>query len=745
MQKVRRFLNVHCTMLKKPLNITSYIQRPIDNNKEPTRIPITEWEYDEIHAGERPRTGNTSSSYYSEPDMFSVGSPGSHPNTSDSDDELNQLYIPNALGDKDLMNIDPNTAGKALQGELKFIANSHFETEERIKKQKEATKATLSTFKYNYFYDIPDEDEQSNLPRLGKKSKSKKINKSTRSLHPQMSRTSTRKSPNTSPQSSRNSSPENRTNTLTIEGRSSTNLLKSITNSPKNSEIKKRTSALREQKSPKYTTTSEFSISDDDLDLLKSESATIKNLKSPVKEKTKQGTAEMREERKPKIVEKSSDDNFELTFDDVQGSGIHPYEDTLQRTEFQISDDSELERTLENPDKPSVELYATGTKGMDCLDTSELLKTVKSFNSSQITQEQYDYLNRPKNKMSSKNSSPEHKSPKNTLKKTVKYAERKKSPDSPPKQNKSSPPVFSRYLKENSPKPKLKDDTPTRFKYDVKPLKNDPPSMYKNHPPKPPKKVELEQPTRIKYNPNEIPDNPPTFLTDKNRNKMTKKKIVFEENPLKEFESEDEEQVINEHKRKKMIEERVNKIHGNNSPNAKSVRGKNSNKQQKQLSPEQKDAIRKKNEKERRMFYDPAETQASKLRNQRIRQKLALKHEQERLLEEAEVERLQRQHDVYLQLEPELRRLAQISKERQGKAKKFVGRANHPKSVESIQNALKKVDETEVLLRRNDRSLILKDVMNKRTKERREKQKSDELHSLEKRKNANEKLRKMWS
>ena len=155
--------------------------------------------------------------------------------------------------------------------------------------------------------------------------------------------------------------------------------------------------------------------------------------------------------------------------------------------------------------------------------------------------------------------------------------------------------------------------------------------------------------------------------------------------------------------------------------------------------------MKEKEEKSKKMFFEPAETQASRLRNQRIKQKLAIKHEQERILDEAENERIRRQQQVALQLEPELLRLEQISKERQGKKKKIQGRSNDSKAVESIQNALENVKNTEVLLRRSDRSLILKDVNNKKLKERREKEKMDEYRMLEKRKTANERIMKMWS
>ncbi|OHT17078.1 hypothetical protein TRFO_41309 [Tritrichomonas foetus] len=730
----------------KPVNITSYLQRPVDSYKEPIRAPITEWEYDEIHAGEKPKTGNTSSDS-SDLYEFSVSSNS----YSQNDDDLLDLCHPAQFNEPDLLNADPNRAGKALKGDLDFLASAHFRSEDRKKKQKDATNATLSTFKYTYFDDIPDEETQSNLPKL-----SSGVSDFISSNSPPKSSYQSSELPKGSFKKNSNQSRQS-----TLTGKSSTDLLKSSTseyNPEKSLEISKRTASLREKKSPKNlknsvlskgskrNTLSEFVISsdddDDEFDILKSSSSTIKNLKSPVKPEIRQKTSQLREERKPKPKEESSSDDFYLETNQSDIQNDHNNQTANQLTsrskakelnkidtlnDFEISEDDELEKSIERTmkstiDKPKVEFYATGTTGMDCIDTEELLKPVSSFSSAKISQEQYDRLNRSK-KFDNDDENTLNKKGQMTGTSTLKsFSKNDSTIDNKNSKYEANPPsMFSKYIEEHPPPPKPKDDTPTKFTYKVKPLKNDAPSMYQNQPPQPPKKVEFDQSTKIAYRPAEVIDNPPSFLTETDRNKKKRKPVTFEQDPLKEFELEpDEEKVLENHRRRKMIEDRVNGPSDQHQNNTK-----------KQLSPQQKEKLKKQQEREKKMFYDPAETQASKLRNQRIRQKLALKHEQERILEEAEVDRLRREQEVYLQIEPELRRLAKISKERQGSSKKFTGRANNPKSVESLQNALKKVEETEVLIRRSDRSLILKDVMNKRVKDNRERQKQDETRALE--------------
>lgn len=139
----------------------------------------------------------------------------------------------------------------------------------------------------------------------------------------------------------------------------------------------------------------------------------------------------------------------------------------------------------------------------------------------------------------------------------------------------------------------------------------------------------------------------------------------------------------------------------------------------------------KSTQKEKQMFYDPTETVSTKLRNQRIRQKLALNRERSRIEEEEERERENRRKLTGKRIEPELRRLAAISEERQESAFKVAARVNNEASVRELKERMKKVEEEEVILRRNDRKLIMADVDNKRRKEQKENEKRVESERMD--------------
>jgi hypothetical protein len=108
-------------------------------------------------------------------------------------------------------------------------------------------------------------------------------------------------------------------------------------------------------------------------------------------------------------------------------------------------------------------------------------------------------------------------------------------------------------------------------------------------------------------------------------------------------------------------------------------------------------------------------------------------HERERIEAEGEREREERRKRAGKRIEPELRRLAAVSEERQQKALKLSPGSNDPESVRQLREILKTVETTEVMLRRNDRSMILTDVKNRKRKERQEKEKEAEARRLQRR------------
>jgi hypothetical protein len=121
-----------------------------------------------------------------------------------------------------------------------------------------------------------------------------------------------------------------------------------------------------------------------------------------------------------------------------------------------------------------------------------------------------------------------------------------------------------------------------------------------------------------------------------------------------------------------------------------------------------------KKEADRWQLCDPGETHATRLRNQRARQRLALEHERARIEAEEESDRKERRRNAGRRIEPELRRLAAASKERQQK----VGRGveGDDKAVE-LRRIMKNVKKTEEIVCRNDRAIIMMEVQNIKRKE----------------------------
>jgi hypothetical protein len=138
-----------------------------------------------------------------------------------------------------------------------------------------------------------------------------------------------------------------------------------------------------------------------------------------------------------------------------------------------------------------------------------------------------------------------------------------------------------------------------------------------------------------------------------------------------------------------------------------------------------------KGEVDRRRFYDPGETQATKLRNQRTRQRLALEHERARIEAEDERERRERRRDAARRIEPELRRLAAVSEERQRKAGR--GSQTDEKTVGHLRKIMRKVERTEVMLYRNDRAIILTEAQNRKRKEEQEMARQADLRRSQRR------------
>ena len=649
--------------------------------------PMTEWEYDEKHAGESPRQLSDSDSTESGLCEFSVSSDSFDLDFGkDDDDELGvcQVTRTGPLNDDELLAMDARDIGKSLKGDLDFLAESHQRADERMSQREKMSKAAVSRFKYTYFDDV-SEQTGSKLPQLSIGSdfvSTESLKKCERSQNLPGFLQPARKVP---------------------EG------------SPKAKAIAARTAQLRKAKD-------EGVHVEDEKDAQERKMPSIVESGSVTREEIARRTSELRDLKTPKTEQASLI------------ASMKKMSATMDQPEFEISDDDELELSIPHDDAPVRTLRTSGTltyEGRTDLDelksecdelrTTDLLKTIPDIPT--ISDEAYERLNRSPNRTQEE--------PKSPMASTGKRRQVDAYPANPPT-------LFSKYIEEHPPPPKLQIETPGRFKYEPPEIRNEEPGMMKRDPPKPRVSIrdDDDKDARIVYDVKPIRDKSPSFLKNPKRQKVQRSKspdiMEVADKALQEFDFSDDEKAVDDYKRKQRVKQLVQECAGVKFDEPKSPSKKLSRKAE------------ERKEKERKMFYDPAETKASKLRNQTIRQKFAVIHEKKRMEEEEEYERRMKEREVGRRINPELRRLAKISEERQKKSQKQLGRFNDPKAVESLERAVKNVEGTEVMLRRNDRSMILRDCQNKRRKESLAEAKRVEIEGLQARKAANEKLMKMW-
>lgn len=648
---------------------SSYTNRPIRANQTPPIVPLTEWEYEEKHAGEPPRLDFSSTSSNSEDSdlyQFSV-----------SDDDMG-TFDEDAQEDvqiKDVLDtIDSKALGTALQGDLDFLASSHFQAKEHMDQNREASKKTIEVFKYPYFHDVSLEQEKTStqLPEISVDSFNTDFVSTDPEEKPKSKLPSTKKTTVKFDASTKASMKKKSTlGTETIPDLSISS--STIKGSSSKTQSKLKTKTLEEELG---TTT----LVNDILD----SSGTIKKDKSKSKAQAKSVEEEL--------------GTTALVNDFINSSDK---DDKFDETDEIIAD-----------------FVDTGTVG---IETTDLLKTIPDDRivKPKIDEETFQRLNKSAKKIEQKEEPPEE--PKIQTKYTDPIV--------------SNPPSFYKKYGESHPPPPKKDylDSPPKIEYKPEDIPNKTPEVYTRNSFKKP--IQHEPiPDRIEYEPKPLVNNSPKFLSEPRSSRMKKDETIRWQNQTRDnYDFSDDEEAVEEFKRKKEIEKRANMMHEKSEQKEK----------EKKKKKDKSDSPKKISEKEKRMFYDPYETYASKLRNQRIRQKLALQHEREKIAQEEEQERLERQQMVAKQLRPELKKIADEDSKKQKKEKKIPGRFNDPESVRKIRDAVKKAENTDVLLRRNDRDLILVDIQNKRRHKEQTDTRMEENRKLDARRIAKERTMKI--
>ena len=184
--------------------------------------------------------------------------------------------------------------------------------------------------------------------------------------------------------------------------------------------------------------------------------------------------------------------------------------------------------------------------------------------------------------------------------------------------------------------------------------------------------------------------------------------------------------------------EQMEEIEENPYPKVKPLRDPKPAKEEKKIS-----------EKDRKCFYDPAETKASKLRNQMVRQKIIQQAEADRIKQEEEDERRRRGEAAARRIQPDL---LKMKKESEGKKKDIAERKKQmeeesKQNSEQVRRMLKKVEKEKSLINRATKDINRREAEN-RTKAISKRQKTaDELHweaVRARREQTYQKLHEMW-
>jgi type IV secretory pathway VirB10-like protein len=136
-------------------------------------------------------------------------------------------------------------------------------------------------------------------------------------------------------------------------------------------------------------------------------------------------------------------------------------------------------------------------------------------------------------------------------------------------------------------------------------------------------------------------------------------------------------------------------------------------------------------------YYDPHETRAVRLRNQMVRQRLALKEARLRQEEEDEDERVRKRRHTEKEIAPTLRHVEAISEVKKTK-KKCV---DNP---EPICNALRGAEHTDFMIRREMRRNDRQSEVNGRMKEEKRQQAKESDRAIA-RGEKNDELMRLWN
>ena len=726
------------------LSASYYTDRPVLPEKMPKKVAMTEWEYQEKHGLDGQRQSVDDISDISD---FSFS----------SDDESRPTSTPKGKNNVSRIStsIDTNKISEALQYDLDFISTSHVRSSQRSISQLEDLEDKISSAKYTYFRDLEAEAQLSppdDYDTLGSRFSSPYSYKSTQKS--QTNRASSIKSSTQSKSSKpkipvpkeiddelnttsliapskKNNSPEKiiirQSQTAKVAATIENTSFDSTTSS--NPPEKSSTLSTTKQKTTKNDTISTFQDISSFHDTLSSDFTMESTNKSSIKpqdknklqspdKKTVTLTQELISTKDPKktstidpLASNITDSTLTTTFD-VSLSNMTTTNTLNNTNATNKTNNNNTGITTDNNKNNNTSTY-------DPLKSSTLTTT---FDPLQSTNNATGLSTTSTNKL--------------TVKSRIDASKLKKT------DTLKSTGGISTSLFDESKEHKKRTiiEEPGRFKYDPKPIVDATPDLAKRELAniKPKKNVVKEENTLHSYY-EPVPDLTPSFLKE-DRKKKQKKEEDFTSKPKQKKQLPgipDEDDLRRQRRLRNMLgTEQMEEIEDNPYPKVKPLRDPKPAKEEKKIS-----------EKDRKCFYDPAETKASKLRNQMVRQKIIQQAEADRIKQEEEDERRRRGEAAARRIQPDL---LKMKKESEGKKKDIAQRRKemeqqNKENSEKVRKMLKKVEKKSTLINRATKDINRREAANKI---RSMKQKTpDELHweaVRARREQTYQKLHEMW-
>ena len=696
-----------------------YTNRPVDPDKSPKKVPLTEWEYQEKHGFDDKKS---SSIDISDSSGFSF---------SDSNDELElNDQKSNVMATQTISNIDTEKIGEVLQNDLDFISTTHLTSTQKSQSALKATDDKISSAKYTYFGDLDAENQLSSASdSFGDRFSTSSKNSTLKSSKKSQSKKSTLEDelmttsfigPNDRSkcyirESLNAKVADNDTSSFDIES-------SNVGNSSKFASTGKSTTT--KSKNDTISTFQDISSLHESSDFINE--STIKE-QSPTKQGTNRKSVTISQTlatTKDHQKTMTNTDSFSLGTP-LKSTGKSPKHDSTSISSF---NDSALQSTKDITLK-SIKEPLSSTRGNTLGATKT--GTLASTNHSALSSTKEGTLASTKKQTTTNDKSLKSSTidPLSTANDTSKLTIKTKIDVS--KFNNKTDTLKSTL--EKSTKSTTKKELYTKDKQE--PITDRMQSTYKKNTLTEQMTIDDDSDDFRNYTVREIPDLTPSFMKE---DRIRKKPMTVKEDKKPVLEGiPDEDDLRRERKLRKLLgtqqaelieETKIEKVKPMKPPKPK---------KEQEIS-----------EKDRRRFFDPAETKATKLRNQMVRQKIIQQAEADRLKREEDDERRMREEAAAKRIRPDLIKMKKESevhvkslKERRREADE----ENRKKSAE-VRKMLKRVEKESTLYSRESKELSRQEARNKAAQSMQKTE--DDLHWEEvrrRRDSTNKRLREMWS